>query len=115
MILNNDVDTSTYQRTNFTKEEILINNRSILSLFGINTLDDDADLVSLYWIPKLHKDPYKHRFMAGSANSPVILDEKLTNFGKKTYRAEFFRIDAKYAQGQHTKSPQKSPRWQIRK
>ena len=50
-----------------------------------------------------------------SAYSPVILDEKLTNFGKKTYRAEFFRIDAKYAQGQHTKSPQKSPRWQIRK
>ena len=47
--------------------------------------------------------------------SPVILDEKLTNFGKKTYRAEFFRIDAKYSQGQHTKSPQKSPRWQIRK
>ena len=47
--------------------------------------------------------------------SPVILDEKLTNFGKKTYRAEFFRIDAKYAQGQHTKSPQKSLRWQIRK
>ena len=64
---NNDVDTSTYQRTNFTKEEILINHRSVLSSFGINTLDDDADLPSLYWIPKLHKDPYKHRFIARSA------------------------------------------------
>ena len=67
LIDNNDVDTSTYQRTNFTKEEILINHRSVLSSFGINTLDDDADLPSLYWIPKLHKDPYKHRFIAGSA------------------------------------------------
>ena len=66
LIDNNDVDTSTYQRTNFTKEEILINHRSVLSSFGINTLDDDADLPSLYWIPKLHKDPYKHRFIAGS-------------------------------------------------
>ena len=67
LIDNNDVDTSTYQRTNFKKEEILINHRSVLSSFGINTLDDDADLPSLYWIPKLHKDPYKHRFIAGSA------------------------------------------------
>ena len=47
--------------------EILINHWSVLSSFGINTLDDDADLPSLYWIPKLHKDPYKHRFIAGSA------------------------------------------------
>ena len=53
------VDTSTYQRTNFTKEEFLINHRSDLSYFGINTLDDDADLPSLYWIPKYHKDPYE--------------------------------------------------------
>ena len=45
---NNDVATSTYQRTNFTKEEILINHCSVLSPFGINTLDDDADLSSLY-------------------------------------------------------------------
>ena len=67
LVDNNDVDTSTYQRTNFTKEEILINHRSVLSSFGINTLDDDADLPSLYWIPKFHKDPYKHRFIAGSA------------------------------------------------
>ena len=30
LIDNNDVNTSTYQRTNFTKEEILINHRSVL-------------------------------------------------------------------------------------
>ena len=28
----------------------------------------DIDLPSLYWIPKLHKDPYKQRFIAGSSN-----------------------------------------------
>ena len=32
------------------------------------TKDDDIDLPSLYWIPKLHKDPYKQRFIAGSSS-----------------------------------------------
>ena len=46
---------STYQRTNLTKSEILINPRSVLSSFGVNTKDDDNDLPSLYWIPKFTK------------------------------------------------------------
>ena len=58
---------STYQRTTLTKSEVLINHRSVLSSFGVNTKDDDIDLPSLYWIPKLHKDPYK-RFIAGSSS-----------------------------------------------
>ena len=58
---------STYQRTNFTKGETLDNHRSVLSSFGVHTKDVDMDLPSLYWIPKLHKDPYK-RFIAGSSN-----------------------------------------------
>ena len=59
---------STYQRTNLSKSEILLNHRSVLSSFGVNTKDDDIDLPSLYWIPKLHKDPYKQRFIAGSSS-----------------------------------------------
>ena len=27
---------------------------------------EDQDLPYLYWTPKLHKSPYKHRFIAGS-------------------------------------------------
>ena len=57
---------STYQRTNLNNE-ILINHRSVLSLFGVNT-KDDIDLPSLYWTPKLHKNPYKQRFIAGSSS-----------------------------------------------
>jgi hypothetical protein len=29
-------------------------------------VDDDYELPYLYWIPKLHKTPYKQRFIAGS-------------------------------------------------
>ena len=49
---------------------MLVNHRSvrpILSSFAVNTEDGNIDLPSLYWIPKLHEDPYKQRFIAGSA------------------------------------------------
>ena len=78
LIDNNDVDSSTYQRTNFSKEEILVNHRSVLTSFGVNT--ENVDLPSLYWIPKLHKDPYKQRFIAGSAKcSTKALSKLLTS------------------------------------
>ena len=107
---------STYQRTNLLKSEILINHRSVLSSFGVNTAlralyvgstskfsleqchdiisttfqrcsnvrcplgkDDDIDLPSLYRIPKLHKDPYKQRFIAGSSCSTKPLSKILTS------------------------------------
>ena len=76
----NDVDSSTYQRTNFTKEEILVNHRSVLTSFGVNTQDENVDLPSLYWIPKLHKDPYKQRYIAGSTKcSTKPLSKLLTS------------------------------------
>ena len=34
--------------------------------FGIELSDDDKRLPYLYWTPKLHKSPVKHRFIAGS-------------------------------------------------
>ena len=40
LIDNNDVDSRTYQRTNFTKYEILVNHRSVLASFGVNTQDE---------------------------------------------------------------------------
>ena len=45
----------------------MVNHRSVLASFGINTQDENVDLSALYWIPKLHKDPYKQRYIAGSA------------------------------------------------
>ena len=29
--------------------------------------EEDQNLPYLYWTPKLHKSPYKHRFIAGSS------------------------------------------------
>jgi hypothetical protein len=65
--LCSDHGNPTYTRTTLSKKEILDNHRSVLSSFGITTLSDEQDLPSLYWIPKLHKTPYKQRYIAGSS------------------------------------------------
>ena len=49
----------TYNLTAMSKEEILQNHHSVMLTFGISLPADDIDLPKLYWIPKLHKNPYK--------------------------------------------------------
>ena len=39
----------------------------MLCSLGISTKDGELDLPSLYWISKLHKCPFKKRYIAGSA------------------------------------------------
>jgi hypothetical protein len=58
---------TTYTRTNLTKDEILQNNLSVLNIFNIPKNQDQFDLPYIYWIPKLHKNPYKQRYIAGSS------------------------------------------------
>ena len=50
-----------------SKTEILQNYHSMMLTFGISLTEEDIDLSKLYWIPKLHKNPYKQRYIAGSA------------------------------------------------
>ena len=57
----------TYTLTDFTTSEILDNHKSVLTSFGISTSDTEHDLPYIYWIPKMHKTPYKQRFIAGSS------------------------------------------------
>jgi hypothetical protein len=76
-LINNSLGNPTYTSTTLTKEEILDNHMSVLCSFGISTKDEDLDLPSLYWIPKLHKCPLKQRYAAGSAKCPTTRLSKL--------------------------------------
>ena len=77
--IDNSLCIPTYTPTTHTKEEILDNHRSILCCFRILTKDEELDLPSLYWISKLHKCPYKQRYIAGSAKcSTKLLSKWLT-------------------------------------
>ena len=71
---------ATYTRTTLSKNAILDNHKSVLPSIGINTLGDEQDLPSLYWTPKLHKTPYKQRYIAGSSKcSTKPLSKLLTS------------------------------------
>ena len=63
---NNPANT-TYKKVNFSKDEILSNHISFMTSNNINLTSEDHNLPSLYWIPKLHKYPYKQRLIAGSS------------------------------------------------
>ena len=63
---------------------MLNKHKSILNSFGIDTNDDKLDLPYIYWILKMHKNPYKHRFIAGSAKRStkplsILLTKLLTH------------------------------------
>ena len=57
----------TYNLTAMSKDGILQNHHSVMLTFGTSLPEEDIDLPKLYWIPKLHKNPYKQRYIAGSA------------------------------------------------
>ena len=57
----------TYTPSNLTKDEILQNHLSVLNTFNIPKNQDQFELPYLYWNPKLHKNPYKQRFIACSS------------------------------------------------
>ena len=59
---------STYNLTDISASEVLDNHKSVHISFGIEASGDELDLPYIYWIPKIHKNPYKHRFIAGSSN-----------------------------------------------
>jgi hypothetical protein len=64
--INSTISNRTYTPTAFSKDEILQNHASVLNTLNIPVYaGDDYELLYLYWIPKLHKTPYKQRFIAG--------------------------------------------------
>ena len=55
---SNGEQNKTYQATNFSKQEILSNHKSVFSSHGISSSEKDNDIPLLYWIPKLHEFPF---------------------------------------------------------
>ena len=66
-INSNTSSNTTYKPTSFDKDDILANHRSFMTSLNIPSGRESLDLPYLYWIPKLHKTPYKERYIAGSS------------------------------------------------
>ena len=69
---------STYTSCQMPSEDIVHTHDTFIKSLGIELSDDDKRLPYLYWTPKLHKSPVKHRFIAGS-NSSKCTTKQLSN------------------------------------
>ena len=58
---------STYASCQMSSEDIVKTHDAFMKSLGIELSEDDKRLPYLYWTPKLHKSPVKHRFIAGSS------------------------------------------------
>ncbi len=67
MIQGNDV----YEVIEITQEELIEKHKQILKQFGIRMSKINNYVPNLYWTAKLHKNPYKSRFIAGAAKSTM--------------------------------------------
>ena len=74
----------TYNLTDFSAPEVLDNHKSVLTSFGIQANNEELDLPYIYWIPKMHKNTYKRRFIADAAKCStkplsILLTKLLTH------------------------------------
>jgi hypothetical protein len=68
----------TYTRINRTRDETLQNYLSVLNTFNFPKNQDQFELPDLYWVPKLHKSPYKKMHCRSSKCSSKPLSLLLT-------------------------------------
>ena len=70
--------TSTYVPAQLTKDKLLLHH--IDTLTKINVKIDKCELPTFYWLPKLHKNPFKSRFISNSSHcSTTILSKHITS------------------------------------
>ena len=70
--------TSTYVPAQLTKDKLPL--RHIDTLTKINVKIDQCELPTFYWLAKLHKNPFKSRFISYSSHcSTTILSKHITS------------------------------------
>ena len=60
-----------------TRDLLFIHILSILLLFAVSIKEKQDRLPTFYWLPKLHKRPYKARFIANSSSCMTTVLSKL--------------------------------------
>ena len=68
-INNVNINNPTYIQIDDSFETILHSHNQCITSVGMEMSEEDQNLPYLYWTPKLHKSPYKHRLIAGFSKS----------------------------------------------
>ena len=70
--------TSAYVPAQLTKDQLPVHHINTLTKIDVNI--DKCELPTFYWLPKLHKRPYKSRFISNSSHcSTTILSSHITS------------------------------------
>ena len=92
----------TYEKADRSKEEIIDENQVYTEKLGYTLSEKEKDLPTMYWIPKMHKNPIKHRFIVASNScSTKQLSTAVSNTFKLIHRQtenfhRFSKFDANY-------------------
>ena len=65
-LLQSDVCSNTYEKVDKSVDEVVDSHLEFLEKFNLRFTGKHKNLPRIYSIPKLHKNPYKFRFIAGS-------------------------------------------------
>ena len=66
-INNAKINNPTYIQIDESFETIVKSHNQFITSVGLEMSEEDQNLPCLYWTPKLHKSPHKHRFISGSS------------------------------------------------
>ena len=92
--------TKAYEQTS-EKEKSVINNHIIhnATRFAVSVNEDQERLPTFYWLPKLHRKPYKARFIANSSSCTTTELSKLLTSCLTTIKNTLLNIVKKSMKG----------------
>ena len=92
--------TKAYEQTT-EKEKSVINNHIFhnATRFAVSVNEDQEGLPTFYWLPKLHKKPYKARFIANSSSCTTTELSKLLTSCLTTIKIMLLNIVKKSMKG----------------
>ena len=62
------VDTNAYKLQPSLSERVIVDGHGCHTALGVNAKENQDKVPRLYWLSKLHKTPYKVRFIANSSS-----------------------------------------------
>ena len=90
------VDTNVYKLQPSLSERVIVDGNGCHTAlhFGVKAKENRDKVPTLYWLPKLHKKPYKARFIANSSSRTTtelskLLDPAKNYFGLLNIQVKF--------------------------
>ena len=93
--------TKAYEQTSEKKKKSVIDNHIFhnATRFAVSVNEDQERLPTFYWLPKLHKKPYKARFIANSSSCTTTELSKLLTSCLTTIKNTLLNIVKKSMKG----------------